>query len=100
MPTMTTTLSGTGESLHDAPGPRPEQRAVITPVAIVRLSGLRGRTGGELAMGRSGGHHRPASQGSQKAIQVSRPGGCSDVSCSPSSGPAGRREGQHHKEGC
>lgn len=57
MPTMTTTLSGTGESLHDAPGPRPEQRAVITPVATVRLSGLRGRAGGELAMGRSGGHH-------------------------------------------
>ena len=50
MPTTTTTLSGTGESLHDAPGPRPEQRAVITPVAIVRLSGLRGRAGGELAM--------------------------------------------------
>ena len=57
MPTMTTMLSGTGESLHDAPGPTPGQRAVITPVAIVRLSGLRGRVGGELAMGRSGGHH-------------------------------------------
>ena len=57
VPTMTTMLSGTGESLHDAPGPTPGQRAVITPVAIVRLSGLRGRVGGELAMGRSGGHH-------------------------------------------
>ena len=56
--------------------------------------------GGMMAAPNQGGPPLTSKSGSQRAIQVTRPRGCSDVSWPPSSGPPGPREGQHHKEGC